>query len=87
MRFMVESGLNVPPTPEIMALLPAESARGEELDAQGVREHLYLAADMTRAWQVFNAASQDEVEALLQSFPLAAYTASTITPLGDGLGG
>ena len=82
MRFMVESGLNVPPTPEILALIPAESAHGEELDAQGLRERLYLAADMSRAWQVFNAASREEVEALLQSFPLAPYTASTITVLG-----
>ena len=83
MRFLVESGLNVQPTPEIMALLPAESARGVELDEQGLREHLYLAADMKRAWQIYRADSAEAVETLLQSFPLAPYTASTITALAE----
>lgn len=83
MRFLVESSMNIAPTPEIMALIPAESARGLELDAEGVRECLYLAADMSRAWQVFRADTPEAVEAILQSFPLAPYTASTITALAD----
>jgi muconolactone delta-isomerase len=83
MRFLVESSLNVQPTPELMALIPAETARGLELDTQGLRECLYLAADMSRAWQVFLADSPQAVEELLQSFPLAAYTASTITALAE----
>jgi muconolactone delta-isomerase len=83
MRFLVESSLNIPPTPEILALIPAESARGVELDEQGLRECLYLAADMSRAWQVFTADSSEAVEEILQSFPLAPYTASTIIALAE----
>jgi muconolactone delta-isomerase len=83
MRFLVESALNIPPTPEILALIPAESARGVELDTQGVRECLYLAADMSRAWQVSKADSPEAVEEILQSFPLVPYTASTITALAE----
>ena len=83
MRFMIESSLKVVPTPEILALFPAESARGEELDAQGAREALYLAADMSRGWQVLRAASLGEAEALMHSFPLTPYSAYTITPLAE----
>lgn len=49
MRFIVESALAVAPTPEIMALLPAESARGVELDEAGIRDALYVSADVSRA--------------------------------------
>jgi hypothetical protein len=66
---------------EILGLIPAESARGLELEAEGARECLYLAADMSRAWQVFHADSP--VEAIPQTFPFAPYTASTITALAD----
>lgn len=83
MRFLVEMSLKVPPTPEIMALLPAESARGQELDAQGVREHLFLAADNSRGWQVLRADSPAAAEALVDTFPMAAYSTITITPLTD----
>ena len=83
MRFLVEMSLNVPPTPEIMALLPAETARGLELDAQGVREHLFIAGDMSRAWRVFQADSPEAAEALIQSFPMAPYSAINVTALAD----
>lgn len=83
MRFLVEASLKVAPTPEIMALLPAESARGRELDAQGVREHLFLAADMSRGWQVIRADSLDAAGAIMATFPLTEYSTVIITPLAD----
>jgi muconolactone delta-isomerase len=83
MRFLVESTFGATPTGEMLALIPAETARGKELDAQGVRECLYMAADQSRAWQVFNTASVDALEAVLASFPLHPYLAHTITPLVD----
>ena len=43
-KFMVEGMLRGPHTPETLALIPAEVARGEELDRLGVRAGLYLAA-------------------------------------------
>ncbi len=83
MRFLVEMGMKVQPTPEIMALLPDETARGLELDSQGIREHLFLAADNSRAWQVFRAESLDEMKAIVESFPMAPYSAVTITALAE----
>jgi muconolactone delta-isomerase len=83
MRFLVESRFKGVPTPDALALVPAESARGQELDTQGIREKLYLAADQSRAWQVFRAASPAELQAVLESFPLHPYLAITVTPLAE----
>ncbi|MFN8499835.1 MAG: muconolactone Delta-isomerase family protein [Anaerolineae bacterium] len=84
MRFLVESMFNQAPTPEILALIPAESARGMELDRQGVREKLYIAADQSRSWQVFAVPSQMALDEVLASFPLHPYVHETITPLAEG---
>ena len=54
MRFLVKSNLKAPPTEAVIALFPAEQARGQELDEQGIREALYSAADMSAAWQLLN---------------------------------
>ncbi len=83
MRFMVEAGPKQALTHEQMALLPAETARGKELDAQGLRSAIYVAADYSRAWQVFTVKRQEDVQRLLESFPLYAVTAFTITPLSN----
>ncbi len=83
MRFMVEMSLNVPPTPEIMALIPAEIARGQELDAQGIREQLLIAADNSRAWQIFRADSREGLERIVHSFPMAPHSAIVVTPLAE----
>jgi muconolactone delta-isomerase len=80
-RFMVEGTLRGPHTPETLALIPAEVARGEELDRAGVRTGLYVAADRSRAWQVYELHSREEVERVLTTFPLHPYLAQTITPL------
>ena len=81
-RFMVEGALRGSHTPETLALIPAEVARGEELDRQGVRTGLYLAADLSRAWQVYELPSVADVERVLATFPLHPHLAQTITPLG-----
>jgi muconolactone delta-isomerase len=80
-RFMVEGALRGPLTPETLALIPAEAARGEELDRQGVRTGLYVAADFSRAWQVYDLPSVDAVERVLATFPLHPHLDQTITPL------
>lgn len=81
MRFLVESAFAQAPTPEILALFPAESARGDELDTQGIREALYVAADNSCAWQVFRCDSRAALDKVLASFPLHPYLAATVTPL------
>lgn len=83
MRFMVESSLKQAPTPEVLALIPAETARGKELDAQGIRVKLYVAADQSRVWQLFQSESQAAVQAALASLPLHSYVNTTITLLAE----
>jgi muconolactone delta-isomerase len=84
LKFLVESQFTSMPTADMLALIPAESARGAALDAEGVRLHLFLAADRSKAWQVYQAASVPELEQILASFPLHQYVTTTITPLADG---
>jgi muconolactone delta-isomerase len=80
-RFMVEAALRGPHTPETLTLIPAEVARGDELDRQGVRRGLYVAADFSRAWQVYDLPSREAVERVLATFPLHAHLDQTITLL------
>jgi muconolactone delta-isomerase len=81
MKYLVEMALKQAPTPEILALIPAETQHGESLDQQGVREALYLSAERTKAWQVFRARDVADVERIVAGFPLAPYCAVNITPL------
>jgi muconolactone delta-isomerase len=85
MRFFVENTFKQAPTPEVLALIPAEIARGKELDAQGIREKLYVAADQSRAWQVFVAETEEEVRAALETLPLHSYANVVITPLAEDM--
>ena len=83
MTFLVESQFAAIPSADILALIPAESARGAALDAEGVRLHLFLAADRSKAWQVYCADSLAELQQILATFPLHQYVMTTITPLAD----
>jgi muconolactone delta-isomerase len=86
MRYMVQGTPRRAPTAETLALIPAEVAAGEALDRQGIRAALYVAADLSAAWQVFDAASEDEVRSALSTLPLTPYTDYRITPLASGGG-
>jgi muconolactone delta-isomerase len=81
MRFLVESTFSQAPTPEILALIPGETARGKELDAQGIRDRLYVAADQSRSWQIFDVESPEILQAVLASFPLHPYLTHMVTAL------
>lgn len=82
MHFMVEGiPKQAAMTDEILALIPAETARGQELDAQGLRQAFHMAADSSKIWQVFDAESEEEVQQALRSLPLYHVTAYTIIPL------
>ncbi len=83
MRFLVEGGFASQPTEEMLELIPQEMAYGLQLEAQGLREVIYYAADMSRAWQVFQAESREELDKLLAGFPLTPYLAVTVTQLAD----
>jgi muconolactone delta-isomerase len=85
MQFLVESRFTHVPTDEMLALIPAETARGKKLDAAGIRIALYIAADLSAGWQVYQADSLVEVQAILDSFPLSRFVTTTITPLQPAL--
>jgi muconolactone delta-isomerase len=85
MRFLVETTLNQAPTPDILALIPAEVEHGMALDAQGIREHLYVAADQSKAWQIYRGETQDAVRAVVAMFPLYPFLNVTITPLAEDM--
>ena len=83
MQFMVETQFAAPPTAAILALVPAEQARGAELETEGVRRNLFLASDMSTVWQVFAVDSRASLDTLLASFPLHAYLTERVVELGD----
>jgi len=83
MRFFVETKFTHALTDGILALIPAEIARGRELDAQGLRLQLLVAADRSGAWQVYRADSLATVQQAIESLPLHPFVTSTITPLAD----
>ena len=87
MRFMAQNnmkqGLTEKDYAEAMELLPAQRARDKELEEQGIKEALYVAADRSIAWMVLNCESQDQLEGILQTFPLHRFSDWAIKPLTD----
>ena len=81
MRFFVEVALKQPPTQEIFDLIPAETAHGQQFDASGVREALYVSAQEVKAWQIYRADSKTEVERIVASFPLTRFCNVSISEL------
>lgn len=57
MRFMLTATWKQPLNETMMALLPDEEARADELAEQGVLEALYLPTDQSGAWTVWRCES------------------------------
>ncbi len=83
MRFLLKLTLNRPPSEEIMALLPAEKKRGEELEEQGMREAVYIAADRSTVWSVWNSASREALDEVIKTLPLYEFWDIEVTQLAD----
>ena len=81
MRFMLTATWKQPLDETMMALLPAEEARADELVEQGILEALYLPADQSGAWTVWRCESLDEVQKVAQTLPLYKYLNVEIAPL------
>ena len=81
MRFLLQNTWKEPPTEEVQALIPAELARTKELAEQGISEALYVAADRSGAWEVWNCESQAAAEELKETMPLHPYLKTEITLL------
>ncbi len=84
MRFLLKLTLDRPTSEEIMALIPAEQRRGKELAKQGIREAVYIAADRSAVWTVWNCDSEDVLEEMTKTLPLYEFWDIEATRLADG---
>ncbi|MCZ6535598.1 MAG: hypothetical protein O6914_06460 [Chloroflexi bacterium] len=85
MRFLTTETFKAPPTAEVQALIPAEMAKVKELTEQGKIETVYVAADRSGAWIVWNVDSQAVLEEAHNTLPLHPYLNSKITVLAEGM--
>jgi muconolactone delta-isomerase len=69
MRFLVHAAVR--PGADAMPLLPAETARVQELIADGTAEQAYVRADHTGAYLVINTPDVAAAEEVMQSLPMA----------------
>jgi muconolactone delta-isomerase len=83
MKFIANNTMKQTLTEEIMALFPAEQVRVAELMAQGVLEHLYVAADFSKAWLVLQSESLEIAQKAVESLPLHKFLHVEITPLAE----
>ena len=84
MRFLLKLTLNRPASEAIMALLPAEQRRGKERAEQGIRGAVYVAADRSAVWTVWNCDSEDVLDEATKTLPLFEFWNIEITRLADG---
>ncbi len=83
MRFLTKETFKAPPTAEVQALLPAEIAKVKELTEQGLIAAVYVAADQSGAWIVWNVDSQAALEETYNTLPLHPHMNSEITVLAE----
>ena len=84
MRFLIKNTFKARPTEEVIALIPAEQAKVKELAEQGIHEAIYVAADQSVAWMVWNCESEAAIEEIHKTLPLHDYLAIEVTLLADG---
>ena len=85
MRFLTKETFKAPPTAEVQAILPAEQAKVKELTEQGLIDAVYVAADRSGAWMVWNVDSQAALEEAHNTLPLHPYLNSEITALSEAM--
>lgn len=83
MRFMIKTAFKEPPTEEVLALIPVELAKAKELEAQGIHKTLYVAADLSNAWTIWDCESQAVLEEIHETLPLHKYLNMEITLLSE----
>ena len=83
MRFLTKETFKAPPTAEVQALIPAEIAKVKELTEQGLISAVYMAADLSSVWVVWDVDSQAALEETHTTLPLHPYMNSEITLLAE----
>ena len=71
--YMVEIGLPHYFSQEFMALIPEQRALVNELQSDGVIHSYSLSLDRSKLWVVMVAESPEEVDDILESFPIMPY--------------
>ncbi len=85
MRFLATETFKAPPTAEVQALIPAEQARVKELTEQGLIAAVYIAADQSSAWAVWNVDSEAALEEAHKTLPLHPHMNSESTVLAEDM--
>ena len=83
MRFLTKETFKAPPTSDVQALIPAEMAKVKELTEKGLIVAVYVAADQSSAWMVWNVDSQAALEETHTTLPLHPHMNSEITVLAE----
>ena len=83
MRFILKQSLNQPPNDTIKALLPAEQVRIEELTEQGIVEAMYVSADRSVAWVIWNCKSRAALDEVVKTLPIYDFMNIDVTPLAE----
>ena len=81
MRFMVSFSIRPGSEETVATLRPAERARVETLQKQGVIEVLYLTTDLARGWLVLQSESLAQAQEHLQTLPLHSYLEMEVTQI------
>jgi len=80
-QYMVDFFLPPVLNQEFLAKIPAQRDRVNELMRMGRLVSYTLSLDRSKLWAVVRAGSEEEVEALLETFPLADYMEAEIYEL------
>ena len=83
MEFMVNARFRAQDRTEILARLPQEQARIQELKEQGIERALYIKSDLSQVWIVMQGESLEQVQKSLESLPLHPYMEVEIVPLAE----
>jgi muconolactone delta-isomerase len=83
MRFMLKLTLNRSTSEEIIARIPAEQKRGKELTQQGIQQAVYVAADRSAVWTVWNCDSQETLTEVTRTLPLFEFWNIEVTRLAE----
>ncbi len=83
MRFMLKATWKEEPNETVLALLPAEETRAQELAEQGIQEALYIPADNSGAWAVWSVSSEAEIQEVAQTLPLYEYLDFEVSLLAE----
>jgi len=72
---------------EFASLRPAQVAKARELMGQGIIQYLFLAADNSGGWAIYNGESRDEVLDVIKKLPLYNYMINNVNELQNAFSG